>query len=240
MRFAKAIEFLRTATRVRAYALASMVLLSLAALQPVSGQAAHSGRLKVLFLGDNGHHRPYQRAKEILPVLAGRGIDLFYTDEPSDLNDAELDQYHVLMLYNNHMRIAQPELNALLDFVESGGGLVVLHCASASFQNSEEFIRLVGAAFKSHGMATFAPTTVAATHPVMKGVPAYETRDETYIHTKHNPNRTVLAVRREGSHDEPWTWVRDYGKGRVFYTASGHDQATWGNAGFQQLVDNAV
>ena len=63
-------------------------------------------------------------------------------------------------------------------------------------------------------------------------MPTIESWDETYVHTKHNPvDRTVLEVRRENGHDEPWTWVRTYGKGRVFYTAWGHDQRTWGNAG---------
>ena len=222
-------------------------------------QAPAGGRVKALFLGDNGHHRPSVRAKEILPVLAHRGIDLFYTDDPADLNKSELDQYHVLMLYNNHMVVSQPQLNALLKFVENGGGLVVLHCASASFQNSEEFIRLVGAAFKSHGYGTVTPTITNAAHPVMKGA-EYSSWDETYIHTKHNPNRTVLAVHREGGHEEPWTWVRTYGKGRVFYTASGHgpqpytradsaagrprivDGSTnvWLHSGFHNLIDNAV
>ncbi len=35
---------------------------------------------------------------------------------------------------------------------------------------------------------------------------------------------------------EPYTWVRTQGKGRVFYTAYGHDERTWGNPGFLQLV----
>ena len=39
---------------------------------------------------------------------------------------------------------------------------------------------------------------------------------------------------------EPWTWVRTHGKGRVFYTASGHDERVWGNPMFQRLIRNAV
>jgi hypothetical protein len=128
----------------------------------------------------------------------------------------------------------------MLAFVQNGGGLAVLHCASASFQNSEEFIRLVGAAFKSHGTGTFSAVRVEPDHPVVRGLPTFETWDETYIHTKHNPDRTVLEVRRDGTHDEPWTWVRDYGKGRVFYTAWGHDQRTWGNEGFQVLLERGI
>ena len=198
-------------------------------------------RLRVLFLGDNGHHRPTQRAQQILPALARNGIDLFYTDDLDDLNDSELDRYQALVLYNNHLIVGDAQLASLMRFVNDGGGLVVLHCASASFQNSEEFIRLVGAAFKSHGTGTFSAVRVAGDHPAIAGVPVIESWDETYVHTKHNPvNRTVLEVRRENGHDEPWTWVRTYGKGRVFYTAWGHDQRTWGNQAFQQLVGQGI
>ncbi len=42
-----------------------------------------SGRpLSVLFLGDQGHHRPADRAAQITPVLAGRGIHVTYTEKP--------------------------------------------------------------------------------------------------------------------------------------------------------------
>ena len=198
-------------------------------------------RLRVLFLGDNGHHRPTQRAQQILPALARNGIDLFYTDDLEDLNDTELDRYQALVLYNNHLNVGKEQLASLMRFVADGGGLVVLHCASASFQNSEEFISLVGAAFKSHGTGTFTAVRVAESHPAIAGVPTITSWDETYIHTKHNPaNRTVLEVRRENGHDEPWTWVRTYGKGRVFYTAWGHDQRTWGTPGFQQMVGQGI
>ncbi|HZI27039.1 MAG TPA: PVC-type heme-binding CxxCH protein [Gemmatimonadaceae bacterium] len=198
-------------------------------------------RLRVLFLGDNGHHRPTQRAQQLLPALARNGIDLFYTDKLEDLNDNELDRYQALVLYNNHLNVGESQLAALMRFVGDGGGLVVLHCASASFQNSEEFIRLVGAAFKSHGTGTFSAVRVDSSHPAIAGVPTINSWDETYLHTKHNPvNRTVLEVRRENGHDEPWTWVRTYGKGRVFYTAWGHDQRTWGNEGFQRLIGQGI
>src|SRR5687768_4373042 len=109
--------------------------------QATAVQRSSPERLHVLFLGDEGHHQPTRRAKDILPVLAQNGIDLFYTDERADLNDATLDRYDAVMLYNNHMTVSDDQIASLLKFVEDGGGLVVLHCASASFQNSEEFIR---------------------------------------------------------------------------------------------------
>ena len=46
--------------------------------------------------------------------------------------------------------------------------------------------------------------------------------------------------RVEGDHREPWTWVRKHGKGRVFYTASGHDHRVWKNPGFHRLIDAGI
>jgi putative membrane-bound dehydrogenase-like protein len=208
---------------------------------PLQSPSPSQSRTRVLFLGDNGHHVPWKRAQSLQMPFAKHGIDIFYTDSRDDLNDQELNRYQAIMLYNNHTTVSRPQLNALMKFVADGGGLVVLHCASASFGNSEEFIRLVGAAFKSHGTGTFGVTRVAADHPVVKDVPTWESWEETYVHTKHNPiDRTVLEVRRDNGHDEPWTWVRTYGKGRVFYTAWGHDERTWMQPGFQQLVERGV
>src|SRR5262249_20697085 len=69
----------------------------------------------------------------------------------------------------------------------------------------------------------------------------FESWDETYVHTKHNEkDRIVLEVREERGRKEPWTWVRTHGKGRVFYTAWGHDERTWGNAGFQNLLERGI
>jgi putative membrane-bound dehydrogenase-like protein len=204
-------------------------------------RVADTDRLKVLFLGDDGHHRPAARARGAMPVLAANGIDLFYTESAEDLSPSVLERYDALILYNNQSTVSTSQLNALLDFVDSGHGLVVLHSASASFQNSETFIRLVGASFKSHGYGTFQAVRVAGDHPAIAGVPSFESWDETYIHAKHNPvDRTVLEVRREGDHDEPWTWVREYGAGRVFYTAWGHDERTWENEGFQELLGRGI
>src|SRR5262249_51359858 len=137
-------------------------------------------------------------------------------------------------------RISAEQEKALIDFVEGGKGFVPLHCASYCFLNSPGYIDLVGAQFLRHGTGTF-KTTPAADHPILKGFEGFESWDETYAHTKHNEkDRTVLEYREEGGTKEPWTWVRAQGKGRVFYTAWGHDQRTWGNPGFQELVERGL
>jgi putative membrane-bound dehydrogenase-like protein len=206
--------------------------------------AAEDSRLKCLFLGDQGHHQPARRAAELLPVLAERGIDVQYTDDVADaLRLDRLKQFDGLIVYANIDQIADDQAAALLNYVDQGGGFVPLHCASYCFRNNPEIVALIGAQFQRHGTGTFtvAPTDQGSQHPILEGYRSFESWDETYVHTLHNEsNRTVLEYRQEGDSKEPWTWVRTHGKGRVFYTAWGHDTRTFTNPGFQNLVERGI
>lgn len=92
----------------------------------------------------------------------------------------------------------------------------------------------------------FGTQIIEPTHPIMKGFSGFSSWDETYIHHLHNEeNRTVLEYRvegeqAEGQNREPWSWIRTHGKGRVFYTAWGHDLRTWTNPGFSNLVERGI
>ncbi len=158
-----------------------------------------------------------------------------------DLNPENLSRYDALLIYANINEIKPAQEKALIDYVEGGGAFVPLHCASYCFLNSPKYIALVGAQFLRHGTGTFDTKIVDPSHPIMKGFEPFRTWDETYVHHKHNEqDRHVLQVRAEGQGEEPWTWVRTQGKGRVFYTAYGHDARTWQNPGFQDLVERGI
>jgi putative membrane-bound dehydrogenase-like protein len=197
--------------------------------------------IRVLFLGDNGHHRPLERFEQLAPVLSRRGIELTYTDRITDLNPSNLTKYDAVLLYANIERIEKPEEQALLEYVEGGGGFVPIHCASFCFQNSEPLVALVGAQFQRHGWERMRETVADTRHPVAQGYGGFESWDETYVHHRHNEkDRIVLAYRMDGDEREPWTWVRRHGKGRIFYTAWGHDGQTWSHPGFHNLVERGI
>jgi putative membrane-bound dehydrogenase-like protein len=197
--------------------------------------------IKILFVGDKGHHQPEERFRQLVPVLNKRGIDLTYRDGADALNAKTLAFYHGLIIYANITKISPEQESALIEFVEGGKGFIPIHCASYCFLNSQKYVDLVGAQFLRHGTGTFRTVLAATDHPVMKGFSGFESWDETYVHTKHNEkDRTVLEYRVEGQTKEPWTWVRTQGKGRVFYTAWGHDHRTWAEPGFQNLIERGI
>ena len=210
---------------------------------PVSGSGL-ARPLKVLLLGqDQRHHNSHALYGVLAPPLARRGIQITHVNTPPEALTAErLANYDALMLYANHTKITPEQEKALLDYVAGGKGLIALHCSSFMFQNSEPFIALVGGQFQRHGAGEFTAEIVQPEHPIMKGFQNFTTPwDETYVHTKHNPaDRTVLMERVDEKGREPYTWVRTHGKGRVFYTAFGHDERTWNIPGFQTLVERGT
>jgi putative membrane-bound dehydrogenase-like protein len=209
-------------------------------------------RIEVLFLGHTRdaatvdpkaggwYHDSDRLAPMLQAALATQGFNFSYTTDAADLNAANLAKYDALVIYANHRTIAPAQEKALLDFVNGGKGLLALHSASFCFQNSPAYISLVGGQFARHGTGEFTTAFVNPSHPVLAGLTPFQAWDETYVHTKANPDRTVLMERVDGDVREPWTWVRTQGKGRVFYTAYGHDERVWGNPNFQALLRNAI
>lgn len=199
-------------------------------------------RMEILFLGhkNNSNHDSQKLAEILSREYFRTGINISFTDNPDDLNKENLSHYAGLIVYANHDTISEPQAEALLDYVKGGKGLIALHSASFCFRNNDEVVEMIGGQFKSHGYDTIQNVVLKPEHGVMKGITAFKTLDETYVHDKISQNIEVLAERVEGDHHEPYTWVRPYGNGRVFYTAYGHDINTFTNQGFLDLVKNGL
>ncbi|CAH0993938.1 hypothetical protein EMA8858_00043 [Emticicia aquatica] len=206
-------------------------------------------RLEILFLGDNGHHKPIERVPSIMAALGSKGINFTYTDKLEDINTQNLAKYDALMIFANWDDITPTAEKALLDYVAAGKGILPIHCASYCFRNSPEYVKLVGGQFWRHRMDTIQANIVQPNHIIMKDLGTIKTFDETYLHSQLQADNNVLMTReikadqtkdRPEAKTEPYTWTRSYGKGRVFYTAYGHDENTWTNENFQKLLENGI
>jgi putative membrane-bound dehydrogenase-like protein len=198
-------------------------------------------RIEVLFLG---HAQEHHNSRVYMPILASAltqsGINITYTEAVEDLNPENLARYDGVIIYANHESRFPEQEKALLDYVAEGHAFIPIHCASFCFNESEDYVDLVGGQFKTHGTDTFTAKIIEKSHPIMQKLEEFSTWDETYVHDKLAKDITVLMERVEGEHREPWTWVKPFGKGKVFYTAYGHDERTWTKPGFQNLIKEGI
>jgi type 1 glutamine amidotransferase len=140
----------------------------------------------------------------------------------------------------------------LLSAIRNGKGFVGLHPTTDSnrvggkiYENSPkekitEFTKFIGAEFTIHGPQQETNISVVQPSPFgwleSKGK-KFRMHDEWYVHKNFTDDIRVLAIlETEGMKGEmyrrpscPIVWGRAEGKGRVFYSAFGHNDSYWKN-----------
>jgi type 1 glutamine amidotransferase len=146
---------------------------------------------------------------------------------------------------------------SFVEFLKSGKGLVVMHAGVASFRKWEEFGEIIGARFDNHPWNSGSTVTLKVDepdHPIVntfEGKP-FAVTDEIYqvkapysreslrvlltIDTTQT-DMTVKNIHRTDG-DFAMSWIKNYGKGRVFYNALGHERHIfWDAVILQHLLD---
>jgi type 1 glutamine amidotransferase len=223
-------------------------LFTLLALTLAAAPSPAAEPIKLLIItGDHGHK--WQDTTKALEegLAAGGRIKVDVTTTPSkDLTPENLARYDVLLLNYKDTAKGSPESKwsdankeAFLKAVHDGGkGLVVYHHASSAFSkpNWEEFEKAIAGGWRSqgfHGPAhVFKVKKTDFGHPISEGLPAEfeHVVDELYQNSMLTPGSVVLATAysdpakpRGTGKDEAVVWINNYGKGRVFENALGHD-----------------
>jgi type 1 glutamine amidotransferase len=230
---------------------ASLALLVAMALQPASDAAEATNKIRVLLVtGDDvtpAHNwaEVSQAIKQTL-VAAGR-FEVRLCEDAGVLDStASLARYDLIFLhlYNAKTPTLSDAAKAnLLQFVQGGKGLGVSHLSSASFKEWEEFRKMCGRYWvmgkSGHGpRGVFKARVANKEHPITKGLEDFEADDELYAKLLGDAPINVLV---EADSDwskktEPLAFTLEYGKGRVFHEAFGHDAKAIRNPSVQKLI----
>lgn len=136
----------------------------------------------------------------------------------------------------------EAQLKEILRFVEEGKGLIAFHGAADCCRKHPAFLQMIGAEFVNHPWDKWEEVTVFAEdpfHPLTRHLAGKQLRfpEEIYqfrpgelrrrakILLRLN-NRQSPAKKKDllgSGQDFPLTWIKRQGKGRVFYSALGHN-----------------
>ena len=139
-----------------------------------------------------------------------------------------------------------PDLAAFLDWIKSGKAFIGFHAATDTFKSSDAYCEMIGGHFAGHPWGAGGEHAFVVHEPGHRVVAMFPERfrwkEEIYQYDlRYTPEnlRVLVSLDMQGSTPkEPWhvpvAWVRDYGKGRVFSTNFGHNDATWNEPMFQK------
>ena len=178
---------------------------------------------------------------------------------PKQARGRNLEYFDCVVFYTNgETEMTAEQTRDLLSFVhDDGKGFVGVHTASATAYSWPEYAELLGARFDNHpwnvvdaSIIVERPEFPATAHLPMR----FRLRDEMYQFAEpYSRAKVDVLARLDASsldlsnknvhrvdHDFPIAWVKNYGRGRVFYSALGHTDESWDDPRVQRMYVTAI
>ena len=225
-----------------------------------------SSKRLLVFSDSRGRHQsPVTDGISMLAAMSDKSeaFDVVFSNSDKDFTTENLAEYQAVFLNNTsaiERAFSNASRKALIEFVGNGGGLAAIHAVADG--GWSQFTRLLGARADGHpwkGNKTWKIRVEDPGHPLMSSFDGedFEIRDELYRFRDYDRGRlrVLMSVdtqasprvnkhRQDGDH--ALSWIREHGKGRVFYSALGHNASTLRNpavlghwlAGVQYVLGN--
>jgi type 1 glutamine amidotransferase len=207
--------------------------------------AEKTGAFEPVFSDDPAMFEPESLHRFDAVLFNNTNNEIFLPEDYDSLSVAgqnEADRYDALLK------------KSFAEYLAGGGGLAVIHAGVASFREWPEFGEIIGARFDNHPWITATLKKEDPAHLLVRAFPEdrFEVTDEIYqmkdpwsrercrVLLSVDTSRTDMTVpgihRTDG--DFAISWIKTYGKGRVFYCALGHQKHIfWDRAVLMHLLD---
>lgn len=164
-------------------------------------------------------------------------------------------KYDVIVLYDMQAKIGETEKANFVARLNEGKGLVALHHCLCSYQNWDEYAKIIGGKYflEKHtekGIekpasvylhdVNFTVQVVDAKHPVTRGIKDFLIHDETYGGCELTAEVKPLLTTTETTSSKTIGWAHNYGKSRVVYLQLGHDHQAYENPNYIRLLAQAI
>jgi type 1 glutamine amidotransferase len=197
-------------------------------------------------------HDSIPTGEVMLSVMAEKTglFEVTFSEDLSNFEPENIKKFDAICLNNNTQiqnGLKEPaQRQALLNYVKNGGGIFAIH--SATDGGWDEYTEMIGGNFDGHPWnagGTWGLVNEDPTHPIVKDVyegKSFELKDELYQYKGYDRSKVrvllALDMKHEGNlkengkradNDYALAWLKEYGKGRVFVSALGHNKEVFYN-----------
>ena len=173
-------------------------------------------------------------------------FDVECTQDASVLTADKLKELDAVMFYTTgNLPITPETFTAFEDWLKSGKAMIGTHSATDTFGGFRPYFSLINGTFDGHPWnagETCAMTNHEPSHVTAKMLgEEFSFKDEIYQYKNYDPKavRVIYSLnmakcKTKAAYHVPVSWVRESGKGRLFYTNLGHNESTWAMPLFKQ------
>ena len=244
------------------------LLVFLALLAAAMAGPAAAEPLRVLYLTQSAgfQHAPVKPGpdgvapSEAAMIAIGRESGVFTAEiaqNAAEITPERLKSVDVLVFYTTGvLPIPGATWTAVQEWVRSGkGGFVGLHSATDTgwpYEGARDtYTAFIGGKFAGHPWTQGTPVRFATHDPEHPTVAMWGTSadyaEEIYQYSDYDPSkvRVLQSLDFAGTplkrpYAVPVTWVRQIGKGRLFYTNIGHTLSTWDDPRYRSQIVEGV
>jgi len=227
---------------------------------------AQPRKLLVFWLCEVFFHKSIPVCNKTLELMGEKtgAYEVVITDDYSVFTEENLKQFDAVCLNNTTHLMFDPNktperCKALIDFIKSGKGIVGIHAATDNFYAWPEGQEMMGGKFSGHPWrsdGTWAIKIDEPNHPLTAafGGKGFKINDEIYrteppLYSRdkqlvlmsldmNDVNTRSVEGLKPSDMDTGISWIKTYGKGRLFYCALGHnDSVYWNPQVLQHILD---
>ncbi len=242
-----------------------LLILALCIFFQQAGMAAdHAPRVLMLTQSKGFVHQPVKRPEGQLAdcELAMRQLSVeskeFTLETSQDaamvITRENLPKFDIVMFYTSgDLPISADNMEYFINdwLKQSGHGFIGVHSSTDTLKENKLYYEMIGGSFIGHPWGANTPVTLSVhepNHPTM--VPfgkEVSMKEEIYQYRNWRPEnvRVLMSLDMEKTELKrpthvPVAWVKEWGKGRIYYNNLGHRPDTWRNKQFMESILAAI
>lgn len=210
------------------------------------------------FVHDSVRRKETLSPAEIAMTQLGQQTGLFKVDctqeADKDFTKENLKNYDLVFFYTTgSLPIKEEDKEYFFKewLTQEGHGFIGAHSATDTYADYQPYWDMVGGTFNGHPWGSKATVTLAVhepDHPAVKGLgKEFTIMDEIYQYKNWQPEkvRVLMSIdmgktKLKKPYHVPVSWVKEYGKGRMYYTNLGHNPETWTNPQFLEAMTGGI
>lgn len=200
----------------------------------------------LIFYGGWEGHEPEACAAIVAEMLVDEGFDVRSEAGVAVLDEADLASFDLIVPLCTQVSIDKAPLERLCAAIEAGTGLAGFHGGMGdTFREAPDYQFMVGGQWVAHpgDIIDYRVEIAQPQHPLMEGVGDFEYHSEQYFMHVDPGNEVLATTTFDGTH-APWisgtvmpvVWTRHHGRGRVFFSALGHQAAEFSNPQMREIL----